>query len=331
MIACSGVSLLSMTSVFRQDGGGPYPGGARYNSYGAYLREKFGERVSKVVVDAGFTCPNRDGTAGVGGCTYCNNDAFRPQSASRLKPIPLQVEEGISFLKRRYRVRKFIVYFQPFSNTHAPLGQLIPLYESALCRPDVIGLAVGTRPDCVDEEKIAWFAQLSQKRFVVIEYGLESTHDRTLGLINRGHDYARWLRAMELSRGRGIHLSAHLILGFPWETREEMLSMAADVSGVGLDFLKLHHLHVVRGTAMARQFMSDPFPLLGYEEYRDLLVEFLELLNPVIRLERFFGISPDEILLAPRWGKTRTEMQRDVEQDLARRETWQGRRYSGPS
>ncbi len=328
MMAFSGVSLLSMTSLCRHSGSGPFAGGARYNSYGAYLKERFGERVSKVVVDAGFTCPNRDGTAGVGGCTYCNNDSFRPASARRAKPIPLQVEEGIAFLKERFRARKFIAYFQPFTNTYAPLEQLIPLYESALCHSDVVGIAVGTRPDCVDAEKIAWFEQLARRRFVVLEYGLESTQDKTLRLINRGHDYACWVRAMELSRGRGIHLSTHLILGFPWETREEMLSMAATVSGVGLNFLKLHHLHIVRGTALARQFLSDPFPLLEYEQYRDLLVEFLELLNPAIRLERFFGLSPDEILLAPRWGKTRAEMHRDVEQDLVRRETWQGRRYS---
>jgi radical SAM protein (TIGR01212 family) len=306
---------------------GPFSGGSRYNSYGAFLREKFGCRVSKIVVDAGFSCPNRDGTVGIGGCTYCNNDAFRPATARRLDAIPRQVENGIAYLKRRYRAQKFIVYFQPFTNTFAPLEQLIPLYESAIDHPDIVGIAVGTRPDCVDEAKIAWFENLARSHFVSLEYGLESIHDKTLALINRGHDYDCWLRAVQQTRCRGIYLGAHLILGFPWESRDEMLAMAGAVSGNGLNFLKLHHLHIVKDTALGRQYLNKPFPLLEYRQYVDLLVEFLELLEPAIRLERLFGLAPEDQLIGPHWGKTKAEIQCDIERTLAARATWQGRRY----
>ena len=304
---------------------GPFSGGSRYNAYGTYLKEKFGCRVSKVAVDAGFTCPNRDGSLGFGGCTYCNNDAFRPSTARRLDPVPLQVEAGIRYLRRRFRAEKFIVYFQPFSNTYAPLERLIPLYEAALQHPDVVGIAVGTRPDCVDEGKIAWFEALARDRFVALEYGLESIHDQTLIRIRRGHDYKSWKEAVGWTRGRGIHIGAHLILGFPWESRQEMLAMADAVSGTGLDFLKVHHLHIVRGTELARQYRDEPFPLLEYEEYLDMAVEFLERLNPEIRVERLFGLAPAELLIGPLWGRSKAEIQRDLEGRLAARRTWQGR------
>jgi len=186
---------------------------------------------------------------------------------------------------------------------------------------------VGTRPDCVDEAKIAWFENLARTHFVTLEYGLESIYDRTLALINRGHDYACWRRAMEMSRGRGIYLCAHLILGFPWESREEMLAMAGVISGAGLDFLKLHHLQVVHETALARQYSNQPFALLRYDEYIDLVVEFLELLDPAIRLERLFGFVPEQHLVWPRWNATKGEIQQGIERALAARATWQGRLY----
>jgi len=202
---------------------------------------------------------------------------------------------------------------------------LAPVYEAALQHPDVVGIAVGTRPDCVDEGKIAWFEALARSRFVALEYGLESIHDRTLIRIRRGHDYESWRQAVRRTRGRGIHIGAHLILGFPWESREEMLAMAEAVSGAGLNFLKLHHLHVVRGTALARQYLDEPFQLLGYEEYLDLAVEFLERLDPEIKLERLFGLAPAEYLIAPLWARSRAGIQSDLESRLAARETWQGR------
>ncbi len=306
---------------------GPFLGGSRYNGYGPFLRARFGCRVYKVIVDAGFTCPNRDGTVAVGGCTYCNNDSFRPESVRRLSSVREQVAQGIEYLRRRYRAEKFIVYFQPFTNTHAPLDRLAPLYGQALDHPDVVGLSIGTRPDCVDEAKIAWFENLAQSCFLTLEYGLESIYDETLVRINRGHDYQCWLGAVERTRGRGIWLCTHLILGFPWESHEQILAMAGAISGHGIDFLKLHHLHVVRHTAMGREYLARPFPLLGYQEYLDLLVSFLERLNPAIRIERLFGLAPEDQLLGPHWQKTKAEIQYDIERTLANRGTWQGRLY----
>ena len=308
---------------------GPFPGGYRYNAYGAYLKERFGCRVYKVIVDAGFTCPNRDGTVATGGCTYCDNNSFRPESVQRLKPIAEQVAVGIQYLRGRYRARKFIVYFQPFTNTHAPLEYLTPLYEEALDHQDVVGLSIGTRPDCVDDDKLAWFEKLARARFVTIEYGLESIYDETLRRINRGHDYRCWLDAVERTRGRGIMLCTHLILGFPWESRNQMLAMADAVSDLGIDFVKLHHLHVVRHTALAREYQRTPFPLLEYQEYVDLVVSFMERLNPSIKIERLFGLAPEEDLLAPRWGKTKAQIQYGIEQALSARNTFQGRLYLG--
>jgi len=309
----------------------PFPDWSRYNAYGSFLREKFGCRVQKVSVDAGFTCPNRDGTVALGGCTYCNNEAFRPASARPPNPVKEQIADGIRYLRSRYRAQKFIVYFQPFSNTHAPLEKLAPLYEEALAHDDVVGLAVGTRPDCVDEVKIAWFESLARTHFVTLEYGLESIYDTTLERVNRGHDYQCWVDAMEFSRDRGIWLCAHLILGFPWETRPEILAMAGALDKVGIDSLKLHHFHVVGQTALGKEFQENPFQLPRYEEYRDLVVDFLELLPPYIRLERLFAQAPRDLLLGPIWDKTRAEIQSGIERELERRNTYQGRLYRARS
>jgi uncharacterized protein len=296
----------------------------RYNGYGSFLRNKFGCRVYKVSVDGGFSCPNRDGTISVGGCAYCNNDSFRPASASSLKSILEQVQEGIAYLRNRFNAEKFIVYFQPFTNTYAPLETLIPLYQSALRNPDVVGLSLGTRPDCVDEEKLLWLEKLAQTHFVTVEYGLQSIHDATLGRINRGHSFQCWLDAMRRTRNRGIWLGTHLILGFPWETREEMMQAAEAISGRGLNFLKLHHLHVVRDTALEKEYLAKPFPLPGLEEYADLVVDFLERLDPDIIIERLFGSAPEEQLIGPVWGKSSSEIRRYIEQRFVARDSRQG-------
>jgi radical SAM protein (TIGR01212 family) len=308
----------------------PFPGGNRYNSYGSFLKQKFGCRVYKVVVDAGLSCPNRDGSIGTGGCTYCTNDSFRPAAVARQKPISVQVAEGIEYLQKRYRAKKFVVYFQPFTNTHASLERLVPLFNEALACPGVIGLSIGTRPDCVDEGKIGWFEELARSHFITLEYGLESIYDTTLVRINRGHDYQCWLDAMRRSRDRGIWLGAHLILGFPWEGREDMLKMADALSSKGLNFLKIHHLHVVQGTRLASQYEENPFHLLGYEEYIRLLVEFLERLDPAIYLERLFGLAPPGRVVGPRWGKSKAKIQFDIEQALATANTYQGRLAQQP-
>jgi uncharacterized protein len=300
----------------------------RYNPYGRFLKKKFGCRVYKVSVDGGFSCPNRDGTIAVGGCTYCNNDSFRPKSANRQQSVSDQVKAGIEFLRKQNDAAKFIVYFQPFTNTHAAIEELIPLYEAALDHPDVVGISLGTRPDCIDEEKIAWLEKLSRTHFVTLEYGLQSIHDATLARINRGHDFQCWLDAMSRTRNRGIWLCTHLILGFPWETREEMLQGADAISRQGLNFLKLHHLHVVQNTAMEKEYRAKPFPLLGLEEYAELVVDFLERLDPAIYIERLFGTAPKDQLIGPVWGKSKAEIRGYIERTLAARNTYQGSRQS---
>ena len=301
----------------------------RYNTYGNFLKKQFGCRVYKVSVDGGFSCPNRDGTVAAGGCAYCNNDSFRPKSATRLKPVSEQVQEGMAYLRKRHGAEKFIVYFQPFTNTHAPLEALIPLYEAAINHPDVVGLSVGTRPDCVDEEKIAWLENQARTHFVTLEYGLQSIYDGTLARINRGHNFQCWLDAMDRTRNRGIWLCTHLILGFPWETREEMLHTADVISDKGLNFLKLHHLHIVRNTAMATEYQANPFPLLDLEDYANLVADFLERLNPEIVVERLFGTAPKDQLIGPLWGKSKAEIQRYIEQTLAVRNAYQGSKIVG--
>jgi radical SAM protein (TIGR01212 family) len=298
----------------------------RYNSYSRFLKERFGRRVYKVSVDGGFNCPNRDGTIASGGCIYCNNDSFRPGTADRLKPVSEQVKEGIEFLRRRKKAEKFIVYFQPFTNTHAPLEVLMPLYEMALNHPDVIGISIGTRPDCIEDKKLAWLETVASTHFVTIEYGLQSIYDTTLERIHRGHNFQCWLNAVEQTRNRGIWLCAHLILGFPWETREETLRAADVISGKGVNFLKLHHLHVVHNTKLEDEYRAKPFPLLGLNEYVELVVDFLERLSPDISVERLFGTAPKDQLIGPVWGKSRAEIKHAIERRLFTRDTWQGRK-----
>jgi radical SAM protein (TIGR01212 family) len=303
----------------------------RFNPYGRFLKEKFGCRVYKVSVDAGFSCPNRDGTVAVDGCTYCNNRSFRPGTASRLNPVQEQVGEGMELLKNRYGAEKFIVYFQPYSNTHAPLEALIPIYESAIDHPDIVGLSVGTRPDCIDDGKISWFENLARTRFVTLEYGLQSMYDKTLKRINRGHDFNCWRDAVNRTVNRSIRIGTHLILGFPWESREEMLKTAGIISDRGIDVLKLHHLHIVKGTAMERDFYADPFPLLGLDEYVELVVDFLERLSPSVLIERLFGTAPKDQLVGPVWNKGKGGIRHAIEKRLEERNTWQGKKYSPQS
>lgn len=297
---------------------------ARFRSYNRWLQEKFGERVYKVIVDAGFTCPNRDGTVATGGCTYCNNSSFRPPSAIKTDPIGDQVREGIAYVRKRFHARKFIVYFQPFSNTYAETGYLERLYTEAVDYPDVVGLAIGTRADCVDEEKIRMIAGFRDRVFVSLEFGVESIHDDTLRRVNRGHDYAAVRRAVALAKSAGLHVGAHLILGFPWETREQWLAMADEMSRMGVDMVKIHHLHVVRGTAMAAEYARQPFRVLEYEEYLDLLCEFVERLDRRIVIERMFGEAPFGLLVAPSWNRTKNDLVRDVTRKFEQRDVRQG-------
>lgn len=299
----------------------------RFRSYNKWLKEKFGERVYKVIVDGGFTCPNRDGSVAVGGCAYCNNNSFRPPSAIKTTPIREQVRDGIAYIRKRFDANKFIVYFQPFSNTYAETAFLRQLYIDAIDHPEVVGLAIGTRPDCVDEEKIAMIETIASGTFVSLEFGVESIYDDTLRRVNRGHDYAAFLKAMEIARGRSIHLGAHLILGFPWETRAQWLAMADEMSRVGVDALKIHHLHIVRGTALAAEYSRNPFRVLEYEEYLTLLGEFIERLDPRIVIERLFGEAPYGLLVAPNWRRNKNDLVRDIQKTFEEHNIRQGARF----
>ncbi|MCG6552432.1 MAG: TIGR01212 family radical SAM protein [Candidatus Magnetominusculus sp. LBB02] len=299
-----------------------------YNSFGLHMREHFGQSVFKVNIDAGFTCPNRDGTVGVGGCTYCNNDSFRPSSCKPALGVRQQVDNGIAYLSKRYKAAKFIAYFQPYTNTYAPVDKLRQLYYEALQHPNVVGIAVGTRPDAVDDEKFRLLQGIAKDYFVLVELGLQSIYDKSLAHINRGHGYASFLDALDMaSKYSSIHIGAHIIAGFPTETIEEMLSMAEAVSALRLGFLKIHQLQIVKGTAMAAEYAKNPFFVFDYEQYLDFLVEFIGRLSPQIVLQRMFATAPDDILIAPVWNKTRQQILLDIENKLRTTGTFQGKRY----
>ena len=305
---------------------------SRYNSYIGYFRKTYGERLQKVVVDAGFTCPNRDGLVGTGGCTYCDNAAFHPGYSTAGIPIHEQIDEGIKFHKVRYRkAEKFLAYFQPYSNTYAPLDRLRTLYEEALSHPLVAGIVIGTRPDCVDEEKLDWLASLARSHVVVIEYGIESVYDRTLRRINRGHTFEDALRAVEMTAARGLTQGAHFIFGLPGESVDDMLAYAPIINSMPLHSVKFHQLQIVRGTAMEREFASRPsdfvsFPLDGY---LDFMTDLLERLRPDLYIERFAGEVPPRFVNSTPWGLLRnTELIRLLEQRLEERDTFQGRLYN---
>lgn len=302
----------------------------RFNSFGRFAKEKFGgRRLQKVNIDAGFTCPNRDGTLGYGGCVYCNNDSFRPGACRPVLPVRQQIEKGIAYLGGRYKADLFLAYFQPFTNTYAPVGELESLYLEALAHPLVAGLAIGTRPDCVDEQKIALLERLARSHFILIEYGLQSMYEKSLRFIERGHGFEAFLKAVELTQGKGIGIGVHLIAGIPTETREETLLMAERISELSpVGFLKLHQLQVVKNTKLARSYAENPFPVFGYEEYIDFTVDFLERLRADIVIQRLFATAPDELLIAPRWDVDRHRILRDIEDRLEKRDTFQGKKLT---
>ena len=304
----------------------------RFNSYTEYFRREFGERVHKVTLDAGFTCPNRDGTKGVGGCTYCNNDAFNPSYCQPYKGITRQIEEGVEFHANRYRrATNFLAYFQAYSNTYAPLEKLKKLYDEAIeAHEDIVGISVSTRPDCIDNEKLEYFKELSEKYFVAVEYGVESCYDKTLNRINRGHSYNQAVDAIKTTAEKGIKTGAHFIFGLPGESREEMLNEAEIISELPLNMVKFHQLQIIKGTIMEKEFLENPqdFNLFSFDDYVDFFILFLERLNPQIVVERFTGEAPPGFLLEHKWNKKRTdEIVRIIERKLEESNTWQGRLY----
>ena len=305
---------------------------SRYNSYIGYFKKTYGERLQKVVVDAGFTCPNRDGLAGRGGCTYCDNAAFHPGYSTAGIPIHEQIDEGIKFHRVRYRkAEKFLAYFQPYSNTYASLERLREVYEEALSHPLVAGIVIGTRPDCVDAEKLDYLTSLAGRgHIVIIEYGIESCHDRTLRRINRGHTFADAVRAVEMTASRGLTQGAHFIFGLPGESVEDMLAYAPIINKLPLHSVKFHQLQIVRGTAMEREFASCPsdFVTFTLDRYLDFIADLLERLRPDLYIERFAGEVPPRFVNSTPWGLIRnTGLIQLLEQRLEARNTFQGRLY----
>lgn len=301
----------------------------RYNDFPTYFRNLFSERVQKVSIDAGFTCPNRDGTKGKGGCIYCNNKTFKPTYCNLENSVTSQVQQGIDFFAKKYRSMKFMAYFQAYTNTYAPLDDLKRLYEEALQHPKIVGLVISTRPDAVHEELLDYLAELGKKVYVMVEFGLESHLDRTLASINRGHTFAESVWALEQTAQRGINNAAHMILGLPGESREELLGQAREISKLPIKNLKLHQLQIHKGTVLEKQFRKNPenFKLYTADEYIDLVIDYLELLNPSIIVERFISQAPTEMLIAPKWGLKNFEFVAKVEKRLAERATWQGRLF----
>lgn len=301
----------------------------RYNDFPTYFRGLFNERVQKVSVDAGFTCPNRDGTRGLGGCTYCNNKTFKPTYCNLETPVLKQVEQGVEFFARKYDSMKFLAYFQAYTNTYAPLEDLKRLYEEALQHQKVVGLVVSTRPDCIFPELLDYLQELSRNYYVMVELGVESHLDRTLTSINRGHTFAESVWAIEETARRGINNCAHLILGLPGETRTELLEQADVISRLPVKNLKLHQLQIHKRTQLEKQYREHPeaFHLYEADEYVDLVVDYLERLNPEIIVERFISQAPPEMLIAPKWGLKNFEFVAKVEKRLKERDTWQGRLF----
>lgn len=310
-----------------------YPWGddRRYNSYSGYFRRLFGFRVQKLSVHAGFTCPNRDGTLSSGGCTFCDNAAFSPSYCTPDKSVRRQLEEGIEFHRRRYRsAERYLAYFQSFSNTYAPLERLREVFSQAFELPEVAGIVVGTRPDCIDGPKLDYFARLAETRYVAIEYGIESCYDATLRSVNRGHDFACARRAVEMTSERGIRTGAHFILGLPGETPAMMEASVDAINSLALDTVKFHQLQLFRGTTMAAQYAADPrrFRFFSRDEYVDFFIGLLERLRPDLVVERFASEAPPRFQAGPTWGLVRNEQLWSLlERRLEQRGTWQGRLY----
>lgn len=309
----------------------PWDSDRRYNAYSTWFASYFGERVQKVSLDAGFTCPNRDGTLGSGGCTYCSNEAFNPSYCSPEKSITQQLEEGIPFHQRRYRrAKRYLAYFQAYTNTYSGIDKLKAMYSEALAYPGIEGLVIGTRPDCISEELLDYLAELNREKFLIVEYGIESVYDKTLNRINRGHDYATAAKAVALTAERGIRTGAHFILGLPGETNDEIIDSASVISELPLHSVKLHQLQIFKDTVMAEEYVANPekFNLFTPAEYLDLVIAFIERLNPSIMIERISSEAPPRTLADPRlWDLRTDEFLRLFEKRLEELDTWQGRLY----
>lgn len=297
----------------------------RYHSFGRYLRRRFGCRVHKVTIDAGFTCPNRDGSRGLGGCTFCNNTGFSPNARLEPAAVRQQMANGITSARRRRKAERFIAYFQAYSNTYAPLPRLRELYDEAWNFADVVGMSVGTRPDCVDPRKIDLISSYTSRGEVWIEYGLQSARDDTLQAINRGHSYDEFLDAIDMTRDRGLKICVHTILGLPGETHEMMLDTHRRLAELPIDGIKIHLLHIMRDTVLADQYHRGEVPLLERDEFVGLVCDVLEKLPPRVVVQRMHADAPPDVLVAPQWCLDKAGILDDIRAELARRDSWQGK------
>ena len=300
-----------------------------YNEFSTYLRGIFGCKVQKITLNGGFTCPNRDGTVGRGGCTYCNNQTFNPAYCHKHLPVAEQMKEGIAFFAHKYPTMRYLAYFQAYTNTYGSLAELKAKYEEALSVDGCVGIVIGTRPDCMPRELLEYIVELRKRTFVLVEYGIESINDKTLLRINRGHDYACAVDAVERTAACGIPVGAHIILGLPGEGREELIEQAGELSKLPLTTLKLHQLQLIRGTRMAQEYAASPeeFSLFAMNDYIETVIDYVERLRPDMVLERFASQSPKELLIAPDWGVKNHELVDKIKRRMRERNTWQGKYY----
>lgn len=311
-----------------------YPWGniRRFNAWSDRAREKFGTRLQKLTINAGLSCPNRDGTLSRGGCTFCNNEGFNPSYCDPKKTIKQQIDQGLNFIKNRYpRAKRYVAYFQAYSNTHAPLSHLRSLYEEALQHPEISGLVIGTRPDCVDDEKLDYLEKLSKTHFIKIEYGVESCYNETLQRINRGHTFEASVKAIEATAERGIFNGIHLIFGLPGESRRMMLEQVALINKLPIHTIKFHQLQIVKNTVMAQEYAACPerFNLFDIAEYVDFVISFIERLRPDVAIDRLSGEVPPRLIAGKRWENIRSDgVIGLIEKELEKRNTYQGMRFT---
>ncbi|MFN8241165.1 MAG: TIGR01212 family radical SAM protein [Bacteroidales bacterium] len=309
----------------------PWGHDRRFNAYSSWFTAHYGGRLQKVSIDAGFTCPNRDGSKGTGGCTFCNNDTFNPSYCHPANSVSSQLQKGITFLTKRYpRTTGFLAYFQAYSNTYSDISRLRALYGEALEFPGIKGLIIGTRPDCIDDEKLEYFRELSGKYYIAVEYGVESCFDRTLARVNRGHDFSEAVRAIEKTASAGVYTGAHFILGLPGESIDDMLKYAEIISRLPVHTVKFHQLQIIKGTRMEAEYLEKPddFVIFGFEEYTRFIIKLLENLNPAIVVERLSGEAPPGMIAGPGWNGIRgDQVTRRIEEKMKELDTWQGRLY----
>ncbi len=300
----------------------------RYYAFSRFLRERFGAKVYRVTIDAGFTCPNVDGSVAVGGCVYCDNRSFSPNRRLPRATVREQVRRGIEILQRRYQADKFLAYFQAATNTYAPAEKLKKLYDEALEHPQIVGLAIGTRPDCVPDDILDLIESYARDRYVCLELGLQTMHDRSLDWMNRGHHFDAFVDAVQRCQGRGLDLCAHVILGLPGESREDMLATADALAGLPVDAVKIHNLHVVKDTPLEKMYERGEARMFERDEYVQIVCDFLEHLRPEMVIHRLSGDAPPDYLVAPLWCLDKPALLRAIHEELERRDSWQGKNSS---